>query len=73
MMGTVSEPPVPVERRTYFPIPRPAAADARLCPACGQRRLIPWYLRRDRARRVWRRWVCLACQAHEDRLEEESA
>jgi hypothetical protein len=35
--------------------------------------LTPWYLRRDQARRVFRRWVCLGCQAHEDVSEEESA
>jgi hypothetical protein len=71
MMGLVPE--VPVERRTYFPIPHPGSAEARPCPSCGRRTLVPWYLRRDQTRQVWRRWVCLVCQAHEDRLENESA
>jgi hypothetical protein len=35
--------------------------------------LTPWYLRRDRERHVWRRWVCLSCQAHQDLPEDESA
>jgi hypothetical protein len=64
---------VPVERRTYFPQPGPDAGPRRACPACGRPALVPWYLRRDRERRVWRRWVCLACQAHRDLPEDESA
>lgn len=64
---------VPVERRTYYPLPHPDPAGSRTCPACGRRMLTPWYLRRDRERRVWRRWVCLACQAHQDLPEDESA
>ncbi len=64
---------VPVERRTYYPLPHPDPGESRQCPACGRPLLTPWYLRRDRERRVWRRWVCLGCQAHLDILEEESA
>jgi hypothetical protein len=63
---------VPVERRTYFP-QVPAEAGQRPCPACGRLTLAPWYLRRDRQRHVWRRWVCTACQAHQDIAEDESA
>jgi len=66
-------PEVPVERRTYYPMPQPDPAQSRVCPVCGRRMLTPWYLRRDRERRVWRRWVCLACQAHQDLPEPESA
>jgi len=66
-------PDVPVERRTYFPLPKPDPAEARVCPVCGRRTLTPWYLRRDRERRVWRRWVCLVCQAQQDIPEDESA
>ena len=64
---------VPVERRTYFPPAVPPAAERRACPACGRLALVPWYLRRDRERHVWRRWVCTACQAHQDVAEDESA
>ena len=64
---------VPVERRTYFPQAVPAGAERRPCPVCGRLTLTPWYLRRDRERRVWRRWVCTACQAHQDLPEDESA
>jgi hypothetical protein len=64
---------VPVERRTYFPQAIPAGAERRPCPACGHLTLVPWYLRRDRERHVWRRWVCTACQAHQDLPEDESA
>jgi hypothetical protein len=64
---------VPVERRAYFP---PAGTDLgprRPCPACGRLTFVPWYLRRDRERRVWRRWICVACQADRDLPEDESA
>jgi hypothetical protein len=64
---------IPVERRTYYPLPQADPRQSRVCSACGRRMLTPWYLRRDQARRVFRRWVCLGCQAHEDVLEEESA
>lgn len=64
---------VPVERRTYFPPPAPDPAESRRCPVCGRQTMMPWYLRRDRERHVWRRWVCLACQAHLDVAEDESA
>jgi hypothetical protein len=64
---------VPVEHRTYFPLPKPDPAESRRCPVCGRQMMMPWYLRRDRDRRVWRRWVCLACQAHQDLAEDESA
>ncbi len=64
---------VPVERRTYYPHPHPDPAQSRRCPVCGRDMLTPWYLRRDRERRVWRRWVCLNCQAHQDLSEEENA
>ncbi len=67
------QPDVPVERRTYYPMPHPDPEQARPCPVCGRRMLTPWYLRRDRERRVWRRWVCLNCQAHQDVPEPESA
>ena len=64
---------VPVERRTYYPLPHPDPAQSRPCPVCGRQMLTPWYLRRDRERHVWRRWVCLNCQAHRDLPEDESA
>jgi hypothetical protein len=64
---------VPTERRTYYPLPEPDPAQARPCPRCGRLTLTPWYLRRDRERHVWRRWVCLSCQAHVDLAEDESA
>jgi hypothetical protein len=64
---------VPVERRTYFPQSVPADAERRPCPVCGRLALSPWYLHRDRERHVWRRWVCTACQAHQDLREDESA
>ncbi|HEY7141528.1 MAG TPA: hypothetical protein VIE44_15605 [Methylomirabilota bacterium] len=66
-------PDIPVERRTYFPQAVPAGAERRPCPVCGRLSLVPWYLRRDQRRRVWRRWVCTACQAHQDIAEDESA
>ncbi len=66
-------PDIPVERRTYLPAAVPPGAPRRTCPACGGNALVPWYLRRDRERQVWRRWVCLDCQAHQDLLENESA
>jgi hypothetical protein len=66
-------PDVPVERRTYFPPAAPASADRRVCPVCGRLAMMPWYLRRDRERHVWRRWTCTACQAHQDLPEDESA
>jgi hypothetical protein len=66
-------PDVPVERRTYYGLPELDPAAARPCPACGRRQMTPWYLRRDAARRVFRRWVCTFCQAHEDVPEDESA
>ncbi|MBI2468728.1 MAG: hypothetical protein HYV62_13095 [Candidatus Rokubacteria bacterium] len=64
---------VPVERRTYFPLKPPDPAEARPCPRCGRPAMAPWYLRRDRERRVWRRWVCTACEATQDVPEDESA
>ena len=64
---------VPVERRTYYQHPEPDPAASRVCSACSRKMLTPWYLRRDRERRVWRRWICLACQAHQDLPEPESA
>jgi hypothetical protein len=64
---------VPVERRTYYEHAGPDPAVSRACTACGRTTMIPWYLRRDRERRVWRRWVCLSCQAHQDLPEQESA
>ena len=47
--------------------------ERRPCPRCGRHTLTPWYLRRDRERRVWRRWVCVHCQAHQDVPEDASA
>jgi hypothetical protein len=65
---------VPVARRTYFHGAEAPAPDGRQpCPACGRRALEPWYLRRDRQRRVWRRWVCTACQTAHDLPEDASA
>ncbi|MGH7264439.1 MAG: hypothetical protein ACREMB_06220 [Candidatus Rokuibacteriota bacterium] len=66
-------PDVPTERRTYYPLPQPDPVQSRQCPSCGRLTMTPWYLRRDRDRRVWRRWVCLTCQAHADLPEDESA
>jgi hypothetical protein len=71
IMGRMTE--VPVERRTYFPSAGAVGAERRPCPSCGAPELTPWYLRRDRERRVWRRWVCLRCQAELDVAEDESA
>jgi hypothetical protein len=64
---------VPVERRTYYPHPQPDPTQARRCPVCGRETFTPWYLWRDRQRRVWRRWVCLSCQADRNLPEEESS
>jgi CRISPR/Cas system-associated protein Cas10 (large subunit of type III CRISPR-Cas system) len=64
---------VPVERRTYFPVTGPLDTERRACPVCGRPAFVPWYLRRDRERRVWRRWVCTVCQAHQDVPEDQSA
>jgi hypothetical protein len=64
---------IPVERRTYYPLPEPDPAESRVCRACGRPTLTPWYLRREHSRRVLRRWVCLTCQAHEDIAEDEYA
>jgi hypothetical protein len=64
---------IPVERRTYFPPASQANGERRVCPVCGRLAMVPWYLRRDRERHVWRRWTCTACQAHQDLLEDESA
>jgi hypothetical protein len=71
MMARVTQ--IPVERRAYHPPPHPDPETSRVCPACGQRMLTPWYLRRDRSRRVIRYWVCLGCQTPQDLPEEESA
>ena len=65
--------PVPVERRTYYPLPRLVPGEGRPCPECGRQTMTPWYLRRDQQRHVWRRWVCVTCQAQQDLPEEESA
>ena len=67
---TSGHPHVPVERRTYF---HAATVSGTACPACGRARLRPWYLYRDRERRVWRRWVCEGCEEYQDRREDESA
>ena len=64
---------IPVDRRTYFPLPHPDPRQSRTCPVCGRQTMTPWYLRRDQMRCVFRRWVCVNCQAHEDISEEESA
>jgi hypothetical protein len=64
---------VPVERRTYYRLGAPPVAERRPCPVCGRRGLVPWTLRRDRERRVWRRFICLECQAHQDVAEDASA
>jgi len=64
---------IPVERRAYFPLPPPDPRQSRTCSVCGRPAMTPWYLRRDRTRHVFRRWVCLNCQAYEDVPEEESA
>ena len=63
---------IPVERRTYFHAGTEMGG-GRPCPECGRPAFVPWYLRRDRERHVWRRWVCTVCQAHRDLLEDESA
>ena len=65
---------VPVARRTYFhDVVHPTDDGVKPCPTCGGRTLEPWYLRRDRQRRVWRRWVCTACQTAHDLPEDASA
>jgi transposase len=64
---------VPVERRTYYEHAEPDPTTSRVCAVCGRKTMVPWYLRRDLERRVWRRWVCLSCQAHQDLPEQESA
>jgi len=43
------------------------------CPRCHRLTLTPWILRRDRERRVWRKWVCIECQFTKERQEDESA
>jgi hypothetical protein len=41
------------------------------CPRCARRAMVPWFLRRDRERLVWRTWICVNCQATEERPEPE--
>jgi hypothetical protein len=64
---------IPVARRVYLPQGGGPDPEARACPACGRVALTPWYLRRDQARHVWRRWVCHACQHGVDLPEDASA
>ena len=68
-----AHPDVPVERRVYFPVPAFRGSGGEPCPFCGRATLNPWYLHRDRERRVWRRWICHTCQRDLDRPKEESA
>ncbi len=47
-------------------------ARAERCPTCGRRAFVPWTLRRDgRTLKVLRTWVCIDCQATEERPEPE--
>lgn len=61
----------PVELRVYYPVGTPNPTETRPCPGCDRKLMKPWYLRRDRERRVWRRWVCAGCHAHQDVQEED--
>ena len=60
-----------MEKVPWLPSTLPHGAKPEPCPSCQRRALIPWTLRRDRERRVWRTWVCIHCQATEERLEPE--
>ncbi|MFQ5828047.1 MAG: hypothetical protein ACE5JD_02655 [Candidatus Methylomirabilia bacterium] len=60
-----------MEKVPWLPAKLPEGVRAERCPQCGRRGLIPWTLRRDLHRQVWRTWVCAHCQATEDRGEEE--
>ncbi len=56
----------------WLPASLPPGARAERCPKCGRRTFVPWTLRRDgRTLRVLRMWVCVECQATEERLEPE--
>jgi len=44
-----------------------------VCPRCGANRMIPWTLRRNPDRiSLLRTWVCVACQATEERQEPDA-
>ncbi|MFQ5521147.1 MAG: hypothetical protein ACE5FK_07100 [Candidatus Methylomirabilia bacterium] len=55
----------------WLPSELPEGAQPERCPRCGRRAVIPWTLRRDLHRQVWRTWVCTHCQTTEERPEPE--
>jgi len=69
----MSEDPEDPDKVPWLPSSVLEGATRERCPRCHGLTLTPWILRRDRERRVWRRWVCIECQAMEERLENESA
>ncbi|MBI2461999.1 MAG: hypothetical protein HYV61_11025 [Candidatus Rokubacteria bacterium] len=58
-------------KKPWYPWEVPPGAETRSCEACGRPTQIPWILRRDRERRIWRRWICTSCHAWTERPEEE--
>jgi hypothetical protein len=60
------------EKLPWLPLSLQEGAVRERCPRCHRLALTPWILRRDRERRVWRRWLCIECQFTEERLEDES-
>ena len=60
-----------MQKLPWLPFTLPAGAHAEICPRCGRKAVVPWTLRRDRERKVWRTWVCTHCQYEEERPEAE--
>ena len=55
----------------WLPSHVPPGAKPERCTRCGRLAVIPWTLRRDdRTKAVWRRWICVECQASEERPED---
>lgn len=61
-----------LEKLPWLPSSLLDGAVRECCPRCHRLTLTPWILRRDRERRVWRRWICVGCQGSVERSEEES-
>ena len=65
--------PSPLPRKVaWLPFEVQPGQKTEACPRCGERKLIPWKLRRDYQRvTLLRTWACAACQYTEERPEEE--
>jgi ribosomal protein S27AE len=58
----------------WLPSEVPAGQKTEACPRCGAHKFMPWTLRRDPQRvTLLRTWVCAACQATEERHENDDA